>query len=117
MKVANFQVITYERIINPETGNYEWTHYITAGHKLLPLSVRFNERITNDMMIDATENNLWFHIEHRFFYFIRWDNTRKYIFVESERDNGICNWKFWMNSCERRYYLLKLIDVKELEEE
>lgn len=116
MKVAHFQVVTYERVLNLVTKSYEWTHYISEGNKLFVLSVPFDDKITNEMMINATENKLWFHIVHRFLYFIRWDNTRKYIFVEPERDNGICDWKFWMNNCERNYYLLKLIDVKGEEE-
>ena len=115
MKVAHFQVVSYNRILNLETNSYEWTHYIEERKNF---SVHYNEEITKDMVIDATKNKLWFRVEHCFF-FIHWGNPKKYIFAEPKQDdvNGVCDWKFWRESCERNYYFLKLLVIEEVEEE
>ena len=107
MKVARFRIVTYENILNPEIRDYEWVHYTEDRDDLL---VRFDEKITKDMMIDATENKLWFHIVH-FFFFFHWDNTRKRINMIPDCPNGICDWKYWPGKSGSFYYLLKLIDI------
>lgn len=113
MKVARFRIVTYERIFNPEIRDYEWTHYVGSNKDLF---IHFTEEITRDMMIDATENRLWFHIIHNFLFF-HWDNTRKYINVQPNCPDGVCDWKYLPNKGNRVYYLLKLIGVETMKEE
>lgn len=114
MKVARFRIVTYRRILNLEICDYEWTHYIEDRKDLF---ISFDSKITNEMMVNATENKLWFHIEYKSFYFIHWDNTREHIHMLPDRPNGICDWKYWPNNSDRVYYLLKLINVVDIKEE